>query len=85
MVDDRRLRFPNYAGNNMFNTLGNLQTCPRAGLLFVDFERGDLVSMTGRTRLDSDLAVELEIDEVVEMPGGSSLRWSLVEYSPANP
>jgi predicted pyridoxine 5'-phosphate oxidase superfamily flavin-nucleotide-binding protein len=85
VVDDRRLRFPNYAGNNMFNTLGNLQACPRAGLLFVDFERGDLLSMTGGTRLDSDLAVELEIDAVVEMPGGSPLRWSLVEYSPANP
>lgn len=85
VVDDRRLRFPNYAGNNMFNTLGNLQVYPRAGLLFVDFEQGDLVSMTGQASLDSDLAVELEIDAVVEMPGGSSLRWSLVEYSPANP
>ena len=85
VVDDRRLRFPDYAGNNMFNTLGNLRVCPSAGLLFVDFEQGDLVSMTGRTRLESDRVVELEIDEVVEIPGGSSLRWSLVAYSPANP
>src|SRR5262245_61632615 len=45
------LSFPDYAGNNMYNTLGNLVADPRAGLLFVDFESGDLLQMTGRARL----------------------------------
>ena len=31
------LTVPDFSGNNMFNTLGNLSVYPRAGLLFVDF------------------------------------------------
>jgi len=32
VLDDRTLQFPDYPGNNMFNTLGNLVGHPRAGL-----------------------------------------------------
>src|SRR5262245_22136278 len=94
---DRSLSFPDYAGNNMFNTLGNLAADPRAGLLFVDFERGDLVQVTGRARLDweprmaaahrgaNQVVVHYDVDEVIATPGGSPLRWRLVEPSPYNP
>jgi hypothetical protein len=34
------LIMPDYPGNNMFNTLGNLARYPRAGLLFPDFDSG---------------------------------------------
>ena len=51
VLDDRTLEFPDYPGNNMFNTLGNLVGHPRAGLLFVDFERGDLLQLTGRAKI----------------------------------
>jgi len=40
---DRTLTVPDFVGNNFFNTLGNLQVNPRAGLLFIDFENGDLL------------------------------------------
>ena len=49
--DDRTLTVPDYAGNQFFNTIGNLLVNPRAGLLFIDFETGDLLY----------LAVEAEI------------------------
>lgn len=96
-VEGRRLSFPDYAGNNMFNTLGNLSADPRAGLLFVDFAGGDLLQLTGRARLLWDpvsvaahhgarhVAVEFDVDEVLETPAGSPLRWRLVEMSPFNP
>ena len=43
------LEFPDYAGNNMFNTFGNLTVNASAGLLFVDFERGEAsVDVPGR-------------------------------------
>ncbi|MBK1670486.1 hypothetical protein CKO28_20895 [Rhodovibrio sodomensis] len=45
--DDRHLLVPDYAGNNFFNTLGNLVEDPRAGITFVDFESGDLLQLTG--------------------------------------
>jgi hypothetical protein len=97
VTGDRTLSFPDYPGNNMFNTLGNLAGNPRAGLLFVDFERGDLLQITGRARLlwerevvaahrgARHVVVEFEVDEVLETRGGSPLRWVLVEPSPVNP
>jgi predicted pyridoxine 5'-phosphate oxidase superfamily flavin-nucleotide-binding protein len=38
---------PDFRGNFLFNTLGNIVTNPRAGLLFIDYERGDLLQVTG--------------------------------------
>jgi predicted pyridoxine 5'-phosphate oxidase superfamily flavin-nucleotide-binding protein len=87
VLDDTTLEFPDYPGNNMFNTLGNLLGHPRAGLLFVDFEKGDLVQLTGRARVlwEPATAVRVAIEEVLETPGASSLRFELVEPSPVNP
>ena len=65
-----RLRWPDYAGNMMYNTLGNIAAYPRAGLLFVDFERGGRLMITGRAGIDWDPAqrmVELAVDAVVEL------------------
>jgi len=45
--DARSFVLPDFAGNNHFNTVGNLLLDPRAGFLFVDFDAGDLVYMTG--------------------------------------
>ncbi|MBV9566709.1 MAG: pyridoxamine 5'-phosphate oxidase family protein [Hyphomicrobiales bacterium] len=42
---------PDYPGNLFFNTLGNLMLNPRAGLLFADFDRGDLLQITGVTEI----------------------------------
>lgn len=40
-----RLLLPDYAGNYFFNTLGNLLLEPRAGLLFIDHDSGDLLQV----------------------------------------
>jgi hypothetical protein len=87
VLDERTLEFPDYPGNNMFNTLGNLAGYPRAGLLFVDFERGDLLQLTGRAeiRWEPETALRVVLEEVRETPGGSPLRFELVEPSPVNP
>jgi len=39
------LTAPDFVGNAFFNTLGNVAVNPRAGLLFIDFERGDLLQL----------------------------------------
>jgi predicted pyridoxine 5'-phosphate oxidase superfamily flavin-nucleotide-binding protein len=91
-----RLVFPDYAGNNMFNTLGNLTANPRAGLLFVDFDEGRTLQLSGEARIDWDSrrtaefvgaerVVELSVEQVVEVRGASFLRARLVDYSPFNP
>lgn len=89
------LTVPDFAGNLFFNTLGNFILNPRAGLLFVDFETGDLLQMTGAVRvLLDDPRVHLfegaqrlwvfTPQELVWRPGASGLRWELVEPSPYN-
>ncbi len=45
------LTIPDFRGNRYFNTLGNLVSNPRATLLFVDFERGDLLGLQGTTEI----------------------------------
>jgi predicted pyridoxine 5'-phosphate oxidase superfamily flavin-nucleotide-binding protein len=87
VLDERTLEFPDYPGNNMFNTLGNLIEHPRAGLLFVDFERGDLLQLSGRAeiRWGRRATVRVSIEELRETERGMGLRFELVEPSPKNP
>ena len=96
VLDERRLAWPDYAGNSMFQTLGNLACDPRAGLAFVDFTTGDVLQLSGRARVDWDPAraaryagaervVELEIDAVRETRGALPLRAHASEVSPHNP
>lgn len=66
-VDGDVLTIPDFAGNLHFNTLGNLLVNPRAGLVFVDFERGDLLQITGATEL------VLAGEELAALPGAERL------------
>ena len=45
--DDTTLTIPDFSGNGIFNTFGNLELNPKAGLLFINFDRGDLLYITG--------------------------------------
>lgn len=81
VLDERRLRFPDYPGNDMFNTLGNLVQQPLVGLLFVDFVTGDLLHLTGRARVswEPTTSVEFELDRAVLRIGAAGLSWEAVE------
>ena len=46
-----RVLIPDYAGNMMFNTLGNLAADPRAGVLLVDFDGGGTLQLSGRAEI----------------------------------
>ncbi|QKS28931.1 MAG: pyridoxamine 5'-phosphate oxidase family protein [Candidatus Accumulibacter similis] len=92
-VDADVLTIPDFAGNLHFNTLGNLQVNPRAGLLFIDFATGDLLQLAGRTELvlagdevGSFLGAErlwrLHVDKAVRRRRVLKLRWRLEEISP---
>lgn len=48
---DGALLVPDFRGNRFFNTLGNLLVHPQAGLLFPDFETGDLLQLEGATEI----------------------------------
>jgi len=47
-VDGAEVWWPDYPGNNMFNSLGNLAVDPTAAMLFVDFATGEVRQLSGR-------------------------------------
>lgn len=53
VTSDNTLIFPDYIGNNFFNTFGNIALDDRTAMQFIDFENGAILSMTGRARIIS--------------------------------
>lgn len=46
------LWWPDYPGNNMFNSFGNVAVNPEAALLFFDFDRGRTLQLSGIAQID---------------------------------
>jgi uncharacterized protein len=55
VVSRTELCFPDFSGNLLFNTLGNLEADARAGLLFIDFRSGRMLHIIGRARICWDV------------------------------
>jgi len=90
------LVFPDYFGNSMFNTLGNIHANPRSGLLFIDFQTTDTLQITGRAQIiwdpvekgkfpGAERLVSFEVEEVIQMKNDRPSEWQLISYSPFNP
>ncbi|MEV0358186.1 pyridoxamine 5'-phosphate oxidase family protein [Nocardia sp. NPDC050697] len=87
------LRWPDYRGNSLFMTLGNVVTQPRCGLLVPDWTTGGTLQLTGTARVNPDpatfapgaqSALDFTVTGVVARPEGP-LRWGPPDPSPANP
>jgi ferredoxin-NADP reductase/predicted pyridoxine 5'-phosphate oxidase superfamily flavin-nucleotide-binding protein len=94
-VEGNCLTIPDFAGNLFFNTLGNLLVNPRAGLLFIDFNSGDLLQLSGRTEIilegpqvDAFQGAErlwtFHVEHVVRRPAALALRWRFDGVSPTS-
>lgn len=88
-----RLSFPDFRGNNLFNTLGNLAAWPWAGLLFFDPASGDRLQLIGRATVEWDGAdvagfagalrvVHVDVVDGVWSPAALPLRWSAAAEAP---
>ncbi|KAI9858673.1 MAG: hypothetical protein M1813_007305 [Trichoglossum hirsutum] len=88
--------YPEYSGNRFYQTLGNLQTTPRAGIVFPDFDTGDVLYITGTTEIligknadkllpHSNLAVKVTVTAARFVEKGLAFRGELGERSPYNP
>lgn len=90
--DAHTLLVPDYSGNRMFMTLGNLAVDGRAGLLFIDFERGDLLTLTGRANIvwdgpmpdGAERAWRFHLDEAWWLRDALPLRWRFRDWAPQN-
>lgn len=91
--EDGMLTIPDFAGNLHFNTLGNFLRNPRAGLVFVDFDSGDMLQLTGVADvvLDSpDIAAFQGAErlwtfmptKIVRREAAFPLRFDFLDWSP---
>lgn len=90
------LVYPEYSGNRLYQTLGNLKDTPHAGLVFPDFETGDVLYVTGKTEIlagkdasaliaHTNLAIKIQVEALRFVTRGLGFRGHLGERSPYNP
>ena len=91
-----KIIWPEYSGNRLYQTLGNLENTPRAGLAFADFKTGDVLYLTGNTEImfkedvspilpHTNLAVALTVTRARFVEKGLNFRGEAGEASPYNP
>ncbi|MBL4639359.1 MAG: pyridoxamine 5'-phosphate oxidase family protein, partial [Kordiimonadaceae bacterium] len=94
ILDDGSLLFPDFAGNNIYNTLGNIGANPVAGLLFMDFETGDLLQLSGTAEIiwpnDTEFTYEgatkyvrIVPEAVIRRADAMPYVWESTERSPS--
>ena len=87
------LTVPDFNGNRFFNTLGNLQAHPRAGLLFVDFDTGELLHLSATAEIVTDgtevgafegaeRLMRFHVTRALRRPAALPLRWGEAALSP---
>ncbi|MFD8192286.1 pyridoxamine 5'-phosphate oxidase family protein [Streptomyces wuyuanensis] len=95
-ADDVSLVYPEYSGNQLYQTLGNLKSDPTVGITFPDFETGDILYVTGRAEIligadaasvlpHSKLAVRVKVEAARFVRDGLPFRGRLLDQSPYNP
>jgi uncharacterized protein len=67
IVDEQTLAFPDYDGNGMFKSLGNILVNPKVGLLFIDFESPNRMRVSGTATISPDDPL------LSEFPGAQSI------------
>ena len=94
-VDGRsQLTIPDFAGNQYFNTLGNVALNPRCGLLFIDFDRGDLLYLAARGEIiagghevqafqGAQRLLRLQVVSALQIANALPLHWGASQPSPA--
>ena len=96
IVDDRTLAFPNYDGNGMYLSMGNVDATHRVGLLFIDFEHQRRMRVDGTAELRHDdpllahhpsaqFVVRVRADRIYPNCPRYIHKYQLVERSPFVP
>lgn len=88
------ITFPDFSGNNHFNTLGNIVLNPKVGLLFPDFETGDLLIMHGEAAIvwegsdvlafeGAERLVTIRVSSMRRLSNAIPANWRFHDYSPS--
>jgi uncharacterized protein len=93
------LKIPDYKGNSMYNTLGNIHQNSKAGLLFIEFEKGKTLQLTGKSEVLYDQNSEedliktggtgryllFNIEKWLKTENHHNIKWDFLSNSPFNP
>lgn len=96
LTDGVTLIYPEYSGNRLYQSLGNIKTDPKVGIVFPDFETGEVLYISGRADIligedaasvlpHSKLAVRIRIDALRFVRDGLYFRGRGIDQSPYNP
>ena len=96
VISSSEIIYPEYSGNRLYQSLGNLRLNPKIGIVFPDYETGDALYITGTADIligkdaagmlpGSNLAVKVTIDEARLVKAGLPFRGVRKTPSPYNP
>ncbi|KAJ4377948.1 hypothetical protein N0V83_000778 [Neocucurbitaria cava] len=96
IISPTQIIYPEYSGNRLYQSLGNLQLNPKVGLTFPNYAFGNILYITGTATIlvdadaasllpGSNLAVKIDIDETRFVKGGLPFRGVKMSPSPYNP
>lgn len=98
-INNNTLRIPDYPGNSMFNSLGNLYENPKSGLVFIDYTTNTMLQVTGKGEIqfnqnnNNDLKQSantgrfwlFKIESWILTENFNQINWKFINYSPFNP
>lgn len=99
ILDDGTLKIPDYQGNSMYNTLGNIAQNPHTGILLIDFQKGETLQLTGSAELLFGQQTDYERQKTtgtgrywlfktqqwIHTRNHHQVAWEFLDYSPFNP
>ena len=85
-VQGNVLAIPDFRGNRFYNTLGNLLGDPRAGLIFIDFDSGDILQLQGTVTIDwhpagGERLWRVEVERGWRRRGAFPFAWRFGDYA----
>ena len=96
-LSSNRLLIPDFKGNSMYNTLGNIEAYCFAGLAFIDFKKSRVLQLSGAANIIWNAEDEknfsggtrrfwqLDIHHWQQTSLPDALHWEFFDYSPHNP
>lgn len=96
IISPTEIVYPEYSGNRLYQSLGNLQLNPKIGLAFPNYATGDILYITGSAHIlagkdaadilpGSNLAVKITIQDSRFVTEGLPFRGTQKTQSPYNP
>ncbi|MEQ8422528.1 MAG: pyridoxamine 5'-phosphate oxidase family protein [Arenibacter algicola] len=99
VLDDSTLKVPDYQGNSLFNTIGNVAQNNKSGMLFIDFENKRTLQLTGKAEVlfNQNSLVDMEktggtgrfwtftVSEWIITESQHDAHWEFIANSPFNP